>query len=78
MSELDHATQKIALAEVLDRVLHKGVVVNGEVLVSVAGVDLIYLGLQLVLTSAETGRRIFEPLLVERQMATKEGSHAGG
>ena len=42
--------------EVLDRVLNKGVVVAGEVTISVADVDLLYLGLNLVLTSVETAR----------------------
>ena len=36
--------------------LNKGVVVAGEVTISVAGVDLLYLGLNLVLTSIETAR----------------------
>jgi len=36
--------------------LHTGVVALGEVTVSVADVDLLYLGLQLVITSIETSR----------------------
>jgi hypothetical protein len=43
--------EHISLCEALDRVLNKGAVVVGEVTISVANVDLIYLGLQLVLTS---------------------------
>jgi len=43
--------EHISLCEALDRVLNKGAVVAGEVTISVANVDLIYLGLQLVLTS---------------------------
>ena len=46
----------ISLCETLDRVLNKGVVVAGEVVISVADIDLIYLGLQLMLTSVETAR----------------------
>jgi hypothetical protein len=38
-------------------VLNKGVVVAGEITISVAHVDLIYLSLQLVLTSIETARK---------------------
>jgi len=52
--------EQISLCEVLDRVLNKGVVVAGEVVISVADVDLIYLGLQLVLTSVETADRMRE------------------
>lgn len=43
-----------SLCELLDRVLNTGVVAMGEVVISVAGVDLIYLNLQLLLTSVET------------------------
>jgi hypothetical protein len=48
--------ERVSLCETLDRVLNKGVVVVGEVFISVAGIDLIYVGLNLVLTSVETAR----------------------
>lgn len=59
---LDEARQaeRISLCETLDRVLNKGVVVAGEAVISVADIDLIYLGLQLVLTSVETATRMRE------------------
>lgn len=53
LSKLDDQ-DRVSLCEVLDRVLNKGAVVSGEVTLSVAGVDLVYLGLELVLTSVET------------------------
>jgi hypothetical protein len=53
---LDDA-RRISLCEVLDRVLNKGVVVSGEATISVADIDLVYLGLHLVLTSMETARQ---------------------
>ncbi len=43
-----------SLCELLDRVLNTGVVAKGEIVISVAGVDLIYLNLNLLLTSVET------------------------
>ena len=49
-------TEHITLCEALDRILNKGAVVVGELTISVADVDLIYLGLQLILTSIETAR----------------------
>ena len=49
-------SERVSLCEVLDRVLNKGVVVAGELTISVADVDLVYLGLNLVLTSIETAR----------------------
>jgi hypothetical protein len=48
--------EHITLCEALDRVLNKGAVVAGEITISVADVDLLYLGVQLVLTSIETAR----------------------
>jgi hypothetical protein len=50
-------TRQVSLCEVLDRVLNKGIVVAGEVTISVADIDLIYVGLQAVLTSMETARQ---------------------
>ncbi|MCF8036108.1 MAG: gas vesicle protein [Desulfobacteraceae bacterium] len=52
---LDEA-EDISLCEALDRVLNKGAVVAGEVTISVAGIDLLYLGLQVILASIETAR----------------------
>ncbi len=45
-----------ALVDLVNRVLDKGVVLTGEVTISVAGVDLVYLGLNAVLTSVATAR----------------------
>lgn len=50
--------ESISLCETLDRVLNKGVVITGEVAISVADIDLIYLGLQLTLTSVETANEL--------------------
>ena len=55
---LDDARQ-VSLCEVLDRVLNKGAVLVGEATISVADIDLIYLGLQVVLASMETVRQSF-------------------
>jgi gas vesicle structural protein len=42
------------LAELVNRVLDRGAVITAEITISVAGVDLLFLGLQLVLSSIET------------------------
>ncbi len=47
---------QVTLCEALDRILNKGVVIAGEVTISVANVDLIYLGLNLLLGSIDTIR----------------------
>ena len=53
------ATEKdVTLLEVLDRVLNKGVVVAGDLVISVADVDLIYVGLRILLSSVETMERL--------------------
>lgn len=43
--------ERVTLIDALDKVLEKGALVNGEVVIRVADVDLMYLGLRLVLTS---------------------------
>jgi hypothetical protein len=48
--------RRVSLCETLDRVLNKGVVITGDVIISVANIDLLYLGLNLVVTSVETMR----------------------
>jgi hypothetical protein len=48
------------LLELVDRLLHKGVVLAGEATISVAGIDLIYLGLNVVLAAVETIERTQE------------------
>lgn len=48
------AAADFALVELVNRVLDKGAVISGDVVISVAGVDLIYVGLRLVVSSVET------------------------
>jgi len=47
-------SKEVTLLEILDRILNKGVVVSGDIVISVADVDLIYLGLKVLLSSVET------------------------
>ncbi len=49
-----HDNEQVSLCELLDRVLNQGTVIVGQVTISVADVDLLYLGLEVVLSSAET------------------------
>jgi hypothetical protein len=46
--------EDISLLEILDHVLNSGVVIHGSLVISLAGVDLVYLGLNVVLTAVET------------------------
>jgi len=47
---------ELTLLELTDRLLHRGVVLTGDAVISVAGVDLIYLGLNVMLTAVENLR----------------------
>jgi hypothetical protein len=47
-------TKHLSLCEAIDRILNKGAVVFGEVMISVANVDLVYIALQVVVSSIET------------------------
>ena len=44
----------VSLLDILDHVLNAGVVIHGSLVISLAGVDLVYVGLNVVLTSVET------------------------
>ena len=52
--------KRLVLAELLDRALTKGVVIRGDAVISVAGVDLLYLGLKAILASSETAAGLVE------------------
>lgn len=47
-----------SLVDLVNRLLDKGVVITGDVVLSVAGVELVYLGLTAVLTSVSTAREV--------------------
>ena len=46
------------MTDALDKVLEKGAVINGDVVISLADVDLIFLGLRLILTSVSKAEEI--------------------
>jgi hypothetical protein len=45
---------EVTLLELVDRVLNRGVVLSGDITLSVANVDLVYVGLRVLLTSVAT------------------------
>ncbi len=49
-----HSGDETSLLDILDHVLNAGVVIRGSIVISLAGVDLVYLGLDVILTSIET------------------------
>lgn len=48
------AQHEVTLLELVDRVLNKGVVLTGDITLSVADVDLVYVGLRVLLASVAT------------------------
>jgi hypothetical protein len=48
---------EMSLLDILDHVLNSGVVIHGSIVISLAGVDLVYVGLNVILTSVETALR---------------------
>ena len=53
MTDLIFKGREVTLVELLDRVLNKGVYIWGDITLSVADVDLVYLGLKVMLCSIE-------------------------
>lgn len=53
----DDPNDEMTLLDILDHVLNKGVVLRGNLVLSLAGVDLVYVGLDVILTSIETAMR---------------------
>ena len=47
-------SKDITILELLDRVLNKGVILTGDIVISVADIDLVYVGLKLMLSSVES------------------------
>jgi hypothetical protein len=50
-------TEQLILGDLLNHVLDKGVVISGNVVISVADIDLLVVDLRVLLTSVETAMR---------------------
>jgi len=50
--------QELSLLETLDHVLNRGLVIAGEITISVADIDLIFVGLNVMLSSVETAQEV--------------------
>jgi hypothetical protein len=44
----------LSLLDIVDHVLNQGIIVRGNMVISLAGVDLVYVGLDVILSSVET------------------------
>ena len=57
----------VSLLETLDHVLNRGLVITGEITIAVADIDLIFIGLNVMVSSVETAQEV----LRNRQLETK-------
>jgi hypothetical protein len=51
-----HASEDIALVDLLDRLLSGGVVLAGDITLAVADIDLVYVGLRALISSVATAQ----------------------
>jgi hypothetical protein len=61
MSDTSLAHRDVALVDLVDRLLAGGVVIHGDITLSVADIDLVYVGLRAMISSVETAERRGEP-----------------
>lgn len=58
MNTITHATQATNLADILERVLDKGLVIAGDIKISLADVDLLTIRIRLLVASVERAREM--------------------
>ena len=55
----------VSMLETLDHVLNRGLVIAGEITISVADIDLIFVGLNVMVSSVETAQEVLRKRLTE-------------
>ena len=55
----------LSLLETVDHVLNRGLVIAGEITISVADIDLVFVGLNVLLSSIETANEVMRRREVE-------------
>jgi hypothetical protein len=55
------SAEELGILETLDHLLDRGVVIAGEAVISIGGVDLLYLGLNVVLANVDAIIRTSQP-----------------
>jgi hypothetical protein len=74
MAERDALHEQLVLTDLVNRVLDRGVSVIGDVVISVAGVDLVHLGLRLDLAAVEPP----PPRTINAQLAAAARARTAG
>ena len=61
----------LSLLETLDHVLNRGLVIAGEITIAVADIDLIFVGLNVLVSSVETANEVIRKRETTRVVITK-------
>ncbi|MEC1069804.1 gas vesicle protein [Priestia megaterium] len=62
----------IALIDILDVILDKGIAIKGDLLISIAGIDLVYLDLRVLISSVETLMSSHDRQIISSQQLEQE------
>lgn len=57
LREVALSPRQLTLIDLLDKILDKGVVINGDITLTIGGLDLLALKINLVIASLETAKR---------------------
>jgi len=69
---------ELSFLEILDHTLNRGLVIAGEITISVADIDLIFVGVNLLLGSVETINSVLDGRAKSDALTRKAESQAGG
>lgn len=72
-----HSARHAELAETLDRVLHKGAVLRGDLVLSVADIDLLYLDVRLFLSSVDKALEVIDDPVLDGPSSPDSDDHSG-
>ena len=67
----------VSLLETLDHVLNRGLVIAGEITISVADIDLIFVGLNVLVSSVETANEVLRKRELQENVFHKESENTG-
>lgn len=61
-TEIEEAFEEhpASIAEILDRIIDQGIVIQGDIVISIADIDMIYIGLRVLVTSVDKLKDTFD------------------
>lgn len=64
--------KNVSLAELLDVILDKGVVISGDIFISIAGIELVYVDLRVLVGSLETIQQLRSGISSQRTLPSHD------